>query len=227
MKRKYYEAYDDRYRQIHERNLQWSGENASSIVGEIIRDFSISNHQKILEIGCGEGRDAFPLLRQGFDLLATDVSQEALRFCRERMPDHAERFQILDCVSGRLNTAFDFIYAVAVVHMLVPDEDRNAFYSFIREHLKPEGIALIGTMGDGSFERQTDIRTSFDIQERIHEQTGQTVQISSTSCRMVSFQIFNRELEQNGLVVIREGFTAIEPDFPQMMFAVVRSLKKN
>ena len=74
MKRKYYEAYDDRYRQIHERNLQWSGENASSIVGEIIRDFSISNHQKILEIGCGEGRDAFPLLRQGFDLLATDVS---------------------------------------------------------------------------------------------------------------------------------------------------------
>lgn len=153
MKRKYYEAYDDRYRQIHERNLQWSGENASSIVGEIIRDFSISNHQKILEIGCGEGRDAFPLLRQGFDLLATDVSQEAIRFCRERMPDHAERFQILDCVSGRLNTAFDFIYAIAVVHMLVPDEDRNAFYSFIREHLKPEGIALIGTMGDGSFER--------------------------------------------------------------------------
>ena len=147
MKRKYYEAYDDRYRQIHKRNLQWSGENASSIVGEIILDFSISNHQKILEIGCGEGRDAFPLLRQGFDLLATDVSQEAIRFCRERMPDHAERFQILDCVSGRLNTAFDFIYAIAVVHMLVPDEDRNAFYSFIREHLKPEGIALIGTMG--------------------------------------------------------------------------------
>ena len=44
---------------------------------------------------------------------------------------------------------------------------------------------------------------------------------------MVSFQTFNRELEQNGLVVIREGFTAIEPDFPQMMFAVVRNLKKN
>ena len=39
---------------------------------------------------------------------------------------------------------------------------------------------------------------------------------------MVSFQTFEKELEQNGLVVIKQGVTAIEPDFPQMMFAVVR-----
>ena len=107
--------------------------------------------------------------------------------------------------------------------MLVPNEDRNAFYNFIREHLEPSGIALIGTMGDGTIERQTDIRTAFDIQNRIHEQSGKAIQIASTSCRMVNFQTFGNELEQNGLVVIKQGITAIEPDFPQMMFAVVRA----
>ena len=220
--RKYYDAYNDRYRQVHEQNLQWFDEMPSPIVTETICEFMISRRHKLLEIGCGEGRDAFPLLEQGFDLLATDVSPEAISFCQKKMPDYAEHFKILDCVTERLSSAFDFIFAVAVVHMLVPDADRNAFYGFIREHLKSGGMALICTMGDGSVERQTDIRTAFDIQDRIHEQTGKTVHIASTSCRMVSFQTFEKELEQNGLVVIKQGVTAIEPDFPQMMFAVVR-----
>lgn len=221
--RKYYDAYNDRYRQVHEQNLQWFGENPSPIVTEIIRECSLSHQHELLEIGCGEGRDAFPLLKQDFDLLATDVSPEAISFCQKRMPDYRDRFQILDCVTGRLDNTFDFIYAIAVVHMLVPDADRNAFYTFIREHLKPGGIALIGTMGDGNIECQTDIRTAFDVQNRIHEQTGKAVRIASTSCRMVNFQTFENELEQNGLVVIKQGITAIEPDFPQMMFAVVKA----
>lgn len=221
MQRKYYEAYDDRYRQVHEQNLQWFHEEPSPIVLDTIREFSISHQHRILEIGCGEGRDAFPLLRQGFDLLATDVSPEAIAFCQKRMPDYTEHFRVLDCIAGNLSGAYDFIYAVAVVHMLVPDEDRNAFYRFIREHLKPTGIALICTMGDGIMERQTDIHTAFDIQDRVHQQSGKLVQISATSCRMVSSQTFDDELARNGLAVIKEGITAIEPGFPQIMFAVV------
>lgn len=222
MERKYYEAYDARYRQVHAQKLQWFYENASPVVAETIHEYAILLRHKLLEIGCGEGRDAFALLQRGYDLLATDVSSEAIAFCRKRLPDHAERFQVLDCVAGELDSTFDFIYAVAVVHMLVPDEDRNAFYGFIRKHLKPTGIALICTMGDGSLERQTDIRTAFEIQERVHEQTGKALQIASTSCRMVSFQTFDEELARNGLSVIKQGITAIEPDFSQMMYAVVR-----
>lgn len=222
MQRKYYEAYDDRYRQIHGQNLQWFFEDPSPIVAETIREFSLSPRNKLLELGCGEGRDAFGLLEQGFDLLATDVSPEAIAFCRKKRPGFAERFQVLDCVGGELAGTFDFIYAVAVVHMLVPDEDRNAFYGFVREHLTPEGIGLICTMGDGEFERQSDIGTAFDLQDRVHEQTGKAVQIAGTSCRVVSFQTFEAELAGNGLDVIKRGITAVEPDFPQMMFAVVR-----
>ena len=221
--REYYEAYDDRYRQVHEQKLRWFDENPSPIVAETIRDFSVLHQHKLLEIGCGEGRDAYALLEQGFELLATDVSPEAISFCREKMPVYKDRFQVLDCVTESLNNTFDFIYAIAVVHMLVLDSDRNSFYTFIRDHLKPDGIALIGTMGDGVIERKSDIRTAFDIQNRIHEQSGKEVQIAGTSCRIVNFQTFENELRQNGLVIIKQGITVIEPDFPQMMFAVVRA----
>ena len=117
---------------------------------------------------------------------------------------------------------YDFIYAVAVVHMLVENTHRDGFYSFIRNHLSNNGIALICTMGDGTAERQTDIRTAFDLQERQHEQTGKTVNIAGTSCRMVNFDHFTQELTAGGLEILKTGSTSIEPDFPVMMYAVVK-----
>lgn len=222
----YYTAYDDRYRQVHQQNLRWFDKKPSAIVIEAIRAFSVQKNHKLLEIGCGEGRDAFSLLEQGYDLLATDVSEEAICFCRENMPSHALRFQTLDCVTEQLGQTFDFIYAVAVIHMLVPDVDRQAFYRFIHNHLSRDGIALICTMGDGEEERQTDTRRAFELQERIHEPTGERVRIANTSCRMVNFQTFSSELAQGGLQIVKKGITSIEPDFPQMMFAVVEKCSR-
>ena len=139
MGKKYYKAYDDRYRQIHEQDLQWSSEMPSKIVIDTMQAASLPTNSKILEIGCGEGRDAYPLLTQGFDVLAIDVSCEAVDYCKKKFPNFAQYFQVVDCVTEKLNQKFDFIYAVAVVHMLVLDNDRNAFYRFIREHLSSNG----------------------------------------------------------------------------------------
>ena len=76
--RKYYEAYDDRYRQVHDSNLHWFDREPSEIVKQTIDAYGIVQTDKILEIGCGEGRDAACLLRAGYDLLATDISPEAI-----------------------------------------------------------------------------------------------------------------------------------------------------
>ena len=221
MERKYYEAYDDRYRRIHEKNLVWFYEEPTAIVRQMIEKYGITTSHKLLELGCGEGRDAFPLLNAGFDLLATDISPTAIVYSQNKQPVYAEHFQVLDCVAGELDEKFDFIYAVAVVHMLVPDEDRNAFYAFVREHLKPKGVALICTMGDGKTERQTDVHTAFDVQKRTHEQTGLEVNVASTSCRMVSFSSFEEELKHNGLEILEKGITNAAPDFPMLMYVVV------
>ena len=136
------------------------------------------------------------------------------------MPEYADSFRILDCLSDHLNQQFDFIYAVAVIHMLVSDEDRNGFYRFIFNHLKADGYALICTMGDGQFEMQSDIRQAFELQEREHESGKMTV--AATSCRMVSFETFEHELMTNGFEIAEEGITAALPEFDSLMYAVVR-----
>lgn len=222
MERNYYEAYDDRYRQIHREGLQWFYDDPTPLVEEMMRCFGITRNHKILELGCGEGRDAYPLLDKGYDLLATDISPAAIAYARKKRPEFAKNFSVLDCVNGTIDETFDFIYAVAVVHMLVEDTHRDAFYGFIRDHLKTDGIALVCSMGDGTQSRQSDIRTAFDLQERTHEQTGKQVKIANTSCRMVTFGEFREEIKRNGLLVCQDGVASGPPDFPVLMYAVVK-----
>jgi cyclopropane fatty-acyl-phospholipid synthase-like methyltransferase len=187
---------------------------------ETVKKYGVARDDKLLEIGCGEGRDARAVLDLGYSLTATDISQEAITYCQKIMPHYKQAFQVLDCLSGEFEGLFDFIYGVAVVHMLVLDKDRDGFYQFIYRHLKDDGLALICTMGDGEFEKQSDIRQAFDMQEREHE-SGK-IKVAGTSCRMVCFKTFEEELARNDLKIIEKGITSAMPDFNNLMYVVAK-----
>ena len=86
--------------------------------------------------------------------------------------------------------------------------------------MSKDGIALICSMGDGVLEFQSDIRTAFDLQEREH--LGQKVFVAGTSCRVVSKETFEQEMEKNGLDILELGQTCIPEQFPEMLYAVVK-----
>jgi len=218
--RKYYTAYEERYKTAHAQGVSWASSVSTPIVMEVIDKYGISHSQRLLEIGCGEGRDSRTVLEHGFQLTATDISSEAIAYCKEKMPEYENQFSVLDCLSDELDEKFDFLFAIAVVHMLVPDEDRDGFYGFLRSHLTAGGIALICTMGDGEVERQSDIRSAFTLQERDHE-SGKMM-VAGTSCRMVSWNTFEKELSRNGFTILEKGMTSSLPDFNSLMYAVVR-----
>ena len=46
------------------------GDAPSGIVLETVRKYGLEREQPMLELGCGEGRDAVPLLKNGYHLLA-------------------------------------------------------------------------------------------------------------------------------------------------------------
>lgn len=217
--RKYYAAYDERYKTAHARGVSWSSDISTPIVMEVIEKYHITHDHRLLEIGCGEGRDSKAVLEYGYNLMATDISPEAIAYCQKRMPGFGHHFKVLDCLSDKLDSKFDFIFGIAVIHMLVLDEDRNGFYQFIHNHLSEGGIALICTMGDGEFETQSDITQAFTLQERDHE-SGKMI-VAGTSCRRVSFSTFESEIKRNNLTAIEIGITSSLPDFNSLMYAVV------
>ena len=216
----YYEAYEERYKTIHGKGFSWAGENATPIVLDVIRRYGLSKQAPILEIGCGEGRDARAVLDEGYSLLATDISPEAISYCKSRYPQHADHFGILDCLKDDCESIFDMIYAVAVIHMLVEDADRRRFYGFIRNHLSKNGVALVCSMGDGETEFRTRAEEAFELKERNH--FSGKVLVASTSCRMVGFPSFEKEISESALVLVEKGITSAMPDFDKLMYAVVK-----
>ena len=220
--RKYYEAYDERYKQIHAMNLAWEADLHSQILDEMITKLDLNSQSTILELGCGEGRDAIYLMQKGYEVCATDISKEAITFCATKTPQFVDRFKVLNACEDSWTATYDFIYSIAVLHMLVLEEDRNKFLTFVREHLNENGYSLLLTMGDGEMEHASDINTAFDKQERVHVETGSKVSVASTSCRIVSFQTLEKELEKNNLSVVEKGITSIEPGFPVIMYALVK-----
>ncbi len=223
--KKYYEAYEERYKTAHSLGVSWSSDKCTPIVMSVLEKYEIDKNNQILEIGCGEGRDARVVLEAGFNLIATDISKEAIKYCRRENPLFADNFRVVDCLSDIVDDKYDFIYAIAVVHMLVLDEDRNKFYQFIYKHLKQDGIALICTMGDGKIEMQSDIKEAFVLQERNHE-SGKMM-VAGTSCRIVSFSSFENELKENRLEVLEKGITSSMPDFNSLMYVVVKKGEKD
>ena len=220
---KYYEAYEKRYRQVHEKSLSWASDKNSPIVSDTLKKYVKGDSPKILDIGCGEGRDCLYLMKQGYDVQAIDISEEAIRYCKQKAgAENESRFRVLDVCRSKLEERFDFIYSVATLHMLVVQQDRERYLSFIKNHLSDTGYALILSMGDGEMESESNIDEAFEDKTRIHQETGTELSVASTSCKMVSFGTLRKELHSAGFSVVEDGLTEAPPDFPVIMYAVVR-----
>ena len=68
--KKYYAAYDERYKTAHAKGVSWASSVSTPIVLEILEKYGIGRQQPLLEIGCGEGRDSRAVLDAGYALMS-------------------------------------------------------------------------------------------------------------------------------------------------------------
>ena len=226
MEKKYYEAYDDRYKKIHEAtSLAWAGDRPSPTIEKLLKKYFASSKSKILEIGCGEGQNALNLISLGYNIEANDVSPEAIRWCKAKAKENGineNLFFVMDILRNDLKEKYDFIYSVAVLHMLVEDEDRQGFLSFIREHLADNGKAFIIVMGDGKMTRKTDTTKAFELSERSFG--NKTIQVATTSCRMVTWEEYLNEMKRAKLNVLEHYIDTTISGFSNSMVVVVEKM---
>lgn len=203
--KKYYEAYEERYKKIHEKGLLWFSDEPTPELIDWIKYFKIPKSNGICEVGCGEGRDSLYLAEQGYEVTGIDISNEAIKKCKELA--EKKKVNINWIVSDALNLKdkidrqFDWIYSIGTLHMLVEQEDRKKFLESIYSILKPQGSFLLISMGDGETERATDTSTAFDLQERNHMKSGRKLEVAGTSYRAINWENHEKELKEVGFKV--------------------------
>ena len=99
---------------------------------------------RMIEVGCGNGRDAGFFASIGHDVTALDLSEAAVEFCREQHADKGIRFEAggLPAVTGRLESGFDVVYSRFVLHAM-PLEEEIATLNSAAAILKPGGRLFV------------------------------------------------------------------------------------
>lgn len=217
--KKYYEAYNERYKILHKQDKQCFSDHPTPILYQIINKYNINHKDKILDLGCGEARDTIQLLKQGYNVIGMDISKEVIQYNQHRYNHYKDSFIQCDCINGEYSDYYDFIYAIALLHMFVLDTDRNKFYKFLYNHLQSDGLALICTMGDGIYEYQSDIHKAYHIIEK--DYNGISIKVPMTSCRIISRDTFKKELNQY-FDIVEISDTSIKDEFDHMIYAVVK-----
>jgi len=109
---------------------------------------------RVLEIGCGSGRDAAFLLAQGYDVTAVDASRAMLAAARVQHPLLRDRLYEaalpFSSDSHLLDSHYEGIVSVATI-MHIADCDLPTLASQMRDMLVPNGVLIISasTARDG------------------------------------------------------------------------------
>ena len=193
---------------------------------EVIDKFNINKSNKILDLGCGEGRDSIYLLDNGYNVLAVDYSINVINKCNELINNkYINNFKQFDLIKDKLNDKFKFIYSIAVLHMFVEDNHRNSFYKCIYNHLEDDGIALIICMGDGVKEYKSNIEEAFNDVKRINTNNNVLVNVVSTSCCIKNIDNIKEEIENNELKILDISIVDDLPNFDKCICIVVKKIE--
>ena len=203
--KKYYEAYDLRYKRIHEDGQLWFKNAPTPELLDWITVQNVPLEDAILEVGCGEGRDAIYLANNGYKVAGTDVSEEAINICKTKSDENQLKIEwfkedFIEIEDIDL-PSYNWIYSIGTLHMLVDDEDRRQFLANLYTRLNKNGRLLLVSKGDGITSFKTKKEEAFDLVERFHYLEDKKYSLEATSFCRKTWEEHLKEIEAVGFKI--------------------------
>jgi len=132
--------YEDDYRK---EDYFW-GVKPSIMCLKVLELMPPENHIKILDIGCGEGKDAVFLARCGYDVSAFDISEAGLEKTK-RLADKAKvnvRTFRANLCDYRLDEKYDVLFSSGVLHYMKPELCEEIMSNY-KANVNDNGIVVL------------------------------------------------------------------------------------
>ena len=134
---------DNPYDQRYAGQEYYWGKKPSAIcdrIMEIIRPSS-DFRPKLLDLGCGEGRNAIYFAKHGFDVTALDVSLPGLEKTKRYAKEVGVGIKTIqaDIITHEIEDTYDVIFSTGALHYLPPEVRDQRFQSY-KNHTSPNGI---------------------------------------------------------------------------------------
>ena len=134
--------YDRRY----ESDTYYWGVKPSNICADVIEYFRDRRHQKprLIDLGCGEGRNAVHFARHGFEVHAMDSSRPGLEKTERLARENNVEVTVFqgDMAHYDLQDNYDVIFSTGALHYLRPDMREKCFAQY-RRHTRTGGLNVM------------------------------------------------------------------------------------
>ncbi|MEK4249059.1 helix-turn-helix domain-containing protein [Paenibacillus sp. FSL W7-1287] len=120
------------YEEEYKTQEYYWGKEPNKACYQVLQLMPPTKHLKLLDVGCGEGKDAVFFARNGYDVSAFDVSDagiEKTRSLAEKVGVHVNVFKA-DILDYRLDTYYDIIFSSGVLHYIKPDYRKEIFNNY-------------------------------------------------------------------------------------------------
>lgn len=140
------------YEKWYEGDDYYWGLERGSFLDELISLCPPSENTKVLDIGCGEGKDAVYMAQKGFDVSAFDLTDNGIRKTIRLASDRGVNIKayVDDINTFVPDDQYDIIYSTGTVQYLF-DENKKSFFEKIEKMTKPNGIVFFNVFVEKSF----------------------------------------------------------------------------
>ena len=116
---------------------------------QLIKKYSVSNSDKIIDIGCGKSFLADNLLELNYtDISLVDISSNALKEVKDRLQNKSLNFIETDILNFNSNEKYDIWHDRAVFHFITNPEGIEKYISLCNKYINNQGILIIGTFAE-------------------------------------------------------------------------------
>ena len=116
---------------------------------ELIKKFSTTDSDMIIDIGCGKSFLADNLLKLNYkNITLVDISLNALKEVKERLNNKSLNFIETDVLNLKLERTFDIWHDRAVFHFITNKKSIEKYISLCNEYIVEGGKLIIGTFAE-------------------------------------------------------------------------------
>lgn len=153
------------YETWYEGDTYYWGLEPGDFLDELIKLCPPAPDKKVLDIGCGEGKDAVYMAGKGYQVSAFDLTENGIRKTLALAKDRNVKINayVDDINTFEIKDQYDIIYSTGTVQYLF-EENKKAFFDKIDQMTKTGGIVFFNVFVEKPF---LELPPDWDIEEKM------------------------------------------------------------
>ena len=151
------------YEKWYEGSEYYWGLEPGRFLDELIKLCPHSVGKTVLDIGCGEGKDAVYMAEKGYTVTAFDITENGIK--KTKALAEYRKVEVTayvdDINTFETNNMFDIVYSTGTVQYLF-EQNKKGFFEKIRQITKTNGIVYINVFVEKPF---LELPPDWDIEE--------------------------------------------------------------